>query len=66
MNQVLEQEISKSKEKIYLKEIENLVSKLKETTKSIKNENKEIARLRKSNDKSFLRLKRAVENLETY
>lgn len=66
MSQVLEQEISKSKEKIYLKEIENLVSKLKETTKSIKNENKEIARLRKSNDKSFLRLKRAVENLETY
>ncbi len=66
MNQVLEQEISKSKEKSYLKEIELLLSKLKENNESIKNENKQIERLRKSNDKSFLRLKQVVESLETY
>ena len=66
MSQVLGQEISKAKEETYLIEFENLLSKLKENTKSIKKENKEIERLRKSNDKSFGRLQRAVEDLKTY
>ncbi len=66
MSQVLNQEVGKSKEKTYLQEIENLFSRLKENSKSIKNENRQIERLRKSNDKTFGRLKQAVENLQAY
>jgi hypothetical protein len=66
MSQAINQEISKAKEKSYLREIETLLSRLKENSKSIKSENKQIERLRKANDKSFVKLKRAVENLQTY
>ena len=66
MNQVLNQEISKAKEKSYLQKIESLFLKLKENSKNIKQENKQIERLRKANDKSFLRLKQAVEDLRAY
>jgi uncharacterized protein YaaN involved in tellurite resistance len=66
MSQVLNEQISKSKEQNYLQEIENLLFKLKENSKTIKNENKQIERLRKVNDKSFGKLKQAVENLRTY
>lgn len=66
MSQVLNPEISKTKEKHRLREIENLFLKLKENTITIKNDNKEIERLRKSNDKSFGKLKIALENLRTY
>jgi hypothetical protein len=66
MSQILNPEISEAKEKTYLQEIENLFSVLKENNKSIKSENKEIERLRKSNDKSFGKLKQAVESLQTY
>lgn len=66
MSQVFDQEISKSKEKSYLNEIESLFLKLKENSKTIKQENKQIERLRKLNDKSFSRLKQAVENLRAY
>ena len=66
MSQVLDQEISKTKEKSYSREIDNLLSKLKENCNSMKTENKEIARLRKLNDKSFEKLKRTVESLQTY
>ena len=66
MSQVLNQEISKTKEKSYSREIDNLLSKLKENCNLMKTENKEIARLRKLNDKSFEKLKRTVESLQTY
>jgi predicted patatin/cPLA2 family phospholipase len=66
MSQAINQEISKAKEKSYLREIETLLSRLKENSKSIKSENKQIERLRKANDKSFVKLKRAVESLQTY
>lgn len=66
MSQVLNREISEAKERSYLQEIENLLSKLKENSKSIKDENRQIERLRKSNDKSFGKLKQAVENLQAY
>jgi uncharacterized protein YaaN involved in tellurite resistance len=66
MSQVLNEQISKSKEQNYLQEIENLLFKLKENSKTIKNENKQIERLRKANDKSFGKLKQAVENLRAY
>jgi uncharacterized protein YaaN involved in tellurite resistance len=66
MSQVLNREINKAAEKSRLREIENLFLKLKENSKTIKQENKQIERLRKANDKSFGRLKQAVENLRTY
>lgn len=66
MSQVLNERIGKSKEQNYLREIESLLFKLKENSKSIKNENKQIERLRKANDKSFGKLKQAVENLRAY
>ncbi len=66
MSQVLNEQISKSKEQNYLQEIENLLFRLKENSKTIKSENKQIERLRKANDKSFGRLKQAVENLKSY
>ena len=66
MSQVLNREINKVAEKSRLREIENLFLKLKENSKTIKQENKQIERLRKANDKSFGRLKQAVENLRIY
>ena len=66
MNPTLNQEISKAKEKNYLREIEELFLKLRENSASIKSENKRIERLRKANDKSFGRLKQTVERLKVY
>lgn len=66
MSQVLNREISNATEKSRLQEIENLFLKLKDNSKTIKQENKQIERLRKANDKSFGRLKQAVENLRAY
>lgn len=66
MSQILNQEISDVMEKNRLHEIENLFLKLKDDSKIIKQENKQIERLRKTNDKSFTRLKQVVENLRVY
>ncbi len=66
MSQVFNQEIGEAAEKRSLREIESLFLKLKENSKTIKQENKQIERLRKANDKSFARLTQAVENLQTY
>lgn len=66
MSQVLNREIGKATEKSRLQELENLFLKLKENSKTIKQENKQIERLRKANDKSFMRLKQVVENLRPY
>jgi hypothetical protein len=66
ISQVLNQEISDVTEKSRLQEIENLFLQLKDDSKIIKQENKQIERLRKTNDKSFTRLKQVVENLRVY
>ena len=66
MSQVLNREINKATEKSRLLEIENLFLKLKENSRTIKQENKQIERLRKANERSFQRLKQAVENLRAY
>ncbi len=66
MSQDLNQEISDVTEKSRLQEIENLFLQLKDDSKIIKQENKQIERLRKTNDKSFTRLKKVVENLRVY
>jgi len=66
ISQVLNQEISDVPEKSRLQEIENLFLQLKDDSKIIKQENKQIERLRKTNDKSFTRLKLVVENLRVY
>ena len=66
MSQVLNQEVTKAQEKTFLREIENLFLKLEENNRKISQENKQIEHLRKKNEKSFVRLKQAVENLRTY
>ncbi|MCY7374892.1 MAG: hypothetical protein LH472_02830 [Pyrinomonadaceae bacterium] len=66
MSQVLNREISEAQEKSFLREIDRLFLKLKENNEIIVQENNEIKRLRKTNDKSFLRLKKAIENLQNY
>lgn len=66
MSEVLNREIGKTEEKTVLREIDRLLLKLKENNEKIVKDNDEIKRLRKTNDKSFLRLKKAVENLRAY
>lgn len=66
MSQILKREISKTKEESYLREIEDLFLKIRDNNKSIKQENKQIERLRKTNDESFARLRQTVENLRAY
>ncbi len=66
MSQVFNQEIGEAAEKQSLREIESLFLKLKENSKTIEQENKQIERLRKANDESFARLTQTVENLQTY
>ncbi len=66
MSQVLNQETSKAKEKNVLREIDRLILRLKENNEKIMQDNAEIKRLRKANDKSFLRLKKAVDDLKGY
>ena len=66
MSRVLNPEIGKATEKSRLQEVDNLFLKLKENSKTIKRENKQIERLREANDKSFARLKQTVENLRAY
>ena len=66
MSQVLNQEITEAQEKSFLREVENLFLKLKENNRKISQENKQIENLRKKNEKSFVRLKQAVENLRAY
>ncbi len=66
MSQVLNSELTKAQEKRFSRQIDELFSKLKENNKAIIEEQKQITRLRKLNDKSFIRLTKAIENLKTY
>ncbi len=66
MSQVLNTQLTKSKEIAYTRAIEDLLIKLKENNKVIRDNNKQIERLRRSNDKSFNRLKQVIESLKTY
>ena len=66
ISQFLNQKISKATEKNVRREIDRPLLKLKGNNEKIGQENAEIKRLRKANDKSFLRLKKAVENLRDY
>lgn len=66
MSQVLNTQLTKSKEIAYTRAIEDLLVKLKENNKVIRDNNKQTERLRRSNDKSFNRLKQVVESLKTY
>ncbi len=53
-------------EKNVLREIDRLFLKLKENNGKIVQDSAEIKCLRKANDKSFLRLQKAIENLRAY
>jgi hypothetical protein len=66
MNEVLIPKLSKAKEMAYSQDIDALLSRLKENIRAIKETNRQIERLRKTNDKSFDRAKRAVEGLRVY
>lgn len=66
MSQVLNPDLTKAQEKKILHQLDELFSKLDENNKAIREEQKEIIILRKKNDKSFVRLSKAVENLKSY
>ncbi|MBX3289357.1 MAG: hypothetical protein KF855_08415 [Acidobacteria bacterium] len=58
--------LSKTKMAAYERELDALLKRLRESNLAAKQTYKEIDRLRKSNDRSFERMKRAVEKLESY
>ncbi len=66
MSQVLNPELTKLQEKKILHQLDELFSKLDDNNKAIREEQKEITKLRKKNDKSFDRLTKAVESLRAY
>ena len=66
MSQVLNPELTKSQEKKILHQLDELFSKLDDNNKAIREEQKKITRLRKKNDKSFVRLTKAIEKLKAY
>ena len=66
MSQALNSELTKSQEKKILHQLDELFSKLDENNKAIRAEQKEITKLRKKNDKSFIRLSKAVDSLKAY
>lgn len=66
MSQVLNPELTKSQEKKILHQLDEMFSKLNENNQAIREEQKQIKKLRVQNDKSFLRLSKAVESLKSY
>jgi len=66
MNQVASPSLPKSKEAALNREIDDLLATMKQNIQAIKNSNKQIDKLRTTNDRSFERMKRAIEGLRNY
>ena len=66
MQQIVMNDIPKGKLAAFGRELDAILLKIHENTIAAKLTYKEIDRLKKSNDRSFERMKRAVEKLETY
>lgn len=58
--------MSKAKMSSFLRELDVLLTKLHEDTAEAKRTYREIDKLKRSNDRSFERMRRAVEKLESY
>lgn len=66
MNQVLNQMLPKSKELAFSKKLDRLLSQLRENNLATKEIHRETDKLKRSNDRSFLRAKKAVDSLANY
>lgn len=66
MNQLLQQTSSKSKEASFSKKLGLMLAQLHETNLETLKIRKDINRLKKANDRSFERAKKAVEALAKY
>ena len=66
MRQTLNTTISKAKEASFMKKIDLMLSQIRENNRATLEIHKEIAKLKRSNDRSFRRAKKAVEALENY
>lgn len=63
MNQVLDPPISKAKVASFTKKLDQLLTQLRSNNRATLEIRKEIDRLKKTNDRSFNRAKKAVEAL---
>lgn len=61
MSDILTRQLGKSSVAAFTKELDNLLDKINENGRLTREADKEIQRLRKLNDKSFEKMKRAVE-----
>ena len=66
MNQSLTPTLSKARELSFSKKLDQLLSQLRESNRATLEIYKDINKLRRSNDMSFNRAKRAVEALAKY
>ena len=66
MNQLLNPSLSKNQEPTRLKMFDMMLSQLRENNRATQEIHKEIQKLKRSNDRSFNRAKKAVEALENY
>ena len=65
MNQTLDQTISKGKESQLFRKLDDMLSTLRENNQATLDIYKDIAKLRRSNDRTFNRAKKAVEALSS-
>lgn len=63
MSQVFESTMSKGKEASFLKKLDGLLAQLRENNQATLEIRKEIAQLKRANDRSFNRAKKAVDAL---
>lgn len=66
MNQTLTPSLPKAKELAFSKKLDRLLSQLRENNQATKEIHKETDKLKRSNDLSFNRAKKAVESLANY
>jgi hypothetical protein len=63
MNQIFDSTMSKAKEASFLKKLDGLLVQLRENNRATLEIRKEIAQLKRADDRSFTRAKKAVEAL---
>ncbi len=61
MNDILTRQLGKSSVAAFTKELNDLLDKINENGRLTREADREIKRLRKQNDRSFEKMKRAVE-----
>ncbi len=66
MAYIFDQNLTKTKEQIYSRRLDALLSTIDENVRAIKEINKDNDRLKKLNDKSMKRLKKSIDALSSY